>query len=125
MKNEDVVKEFINSHNEVKTKHLFIERNVLYSYGYHFPLCIKLIDGFIINLDGYSNTTANHKGILIRKVTDKDSFKEFEKDKQNHPNIVLMDTNQIKEFVNKIRELNINTIEDLNNFLMLNELKED
>ena len=42
MKNKEVVEDFVDSDKQSRTEHLFIEDNVLYSYGHHFPLGIKL-----------------------------------------------------------------------------------
>jgi len=120
VKNENVVYEFINGNNDkIKTKHLFFENNILYSYGYHYPLCIKLLNGYVVNLNGYSNTTARHKSILCYALNNT-NFKVLEKNKPN--NIVLLDTEQMKKLIEQIKELNINSIEDLKNFLIINNL---
>ena len=98
MKNNEITQDFING-NISKTQNLFIEKDksevlVLYSYGYHFPLSIKLLDGvFLINKDGYSNTTSQHKGSLCRDLGF-NSFKDLEKSHNEH--IVLMDTDELK-----------------------------
>lgn len=88
MKNREVCKDFIYSCDESKTKHLFIEnkkdgRCILFSYGYHFPMAIKLLDdSIIINTDGYSHTTACHKSYFATELGF-NSFKELEKSKDN------------------------------------------
>lgn len=71
VKNIDVCKRFVEGNYKLtNSKHLFIEKNpqgliVLYSYGYHFPLCIKLLDNtFLINCSKYSNTTSRHTSNL-------------------------------------------------------------
>jgi hypothetical protein len=47
------------------TKDLFIEGNVIYSYGHHFPIAIRFSDGTIIfNKDGYSMSTSRHKNLV-------------------------------------------------------------
>ncbi|GAG41002.1 unnamed protein product, partial [marine sediment metagenome] len=56
-----------------KTENLFSEKGdngqlILYSYGYHFPLCIKLGEKFLINSDGYSQTTTRHKSLMLRCI---------------------------------------------------------
>ena len=109
-KNKDVTNDFINGFVN-RTQNLFIKKNptnnilILYSYGYHFPLCIKLLDNtFLINSNGYSNTTARHKSLLCRDL----GFNNFKDLEQNHnkDNIILMDTNELKRvidmgFINK------------------------
>jgi len=96
MKNTQVTDDFIYGV-ESKTPHLFSKKNkevlVLYSYGYHFPLSIKLNDGvFLINSDGYSNTTSQHKRHLCRSL----GFNNFKDLEQNHDNnIILMTTEEL------------------------------
>lgn len=69
MKNEHVINAYIQCNYKIKTKHVFMEKGVLYSYGYHFPIALKLEGGlYLFNSDGYSNTTARHKGLLKRAV---------------------------------------------------------
>jgi len=63
MKNWDVIKKFVNGEKEGRTKHLFIEGNVLYSYGHHFPIAIRT-NMFIVNMDKYSVTTSRHQSYL-------------------------------------------------------------
>lgn len=99
MKNQEVVSQFVNW-NEAKTKHLFSEGNVLYSYGYHFPLCIRLFGGFIVNSDSYSHTTATHKGLIKRELDG---------------NFIEMNTEQL----NQIIQNNINTIKGAKELLIL------
>ena len=67
MKNSQVADAFRNGNEQAKTEHLFIEGNVIYSYGYHFPIAIKLNNRTLLfNADGYSQTTAKHKGYVKR-----------------------------------------------------------
>jgi len=92
VKNINVCEEFIKGNSKIKTKNLFIEKNctngvlILYSYGYHFPLSIKLTDGvFLVNSDKYSRTTARHKSNLMR----------------NLKNPLMFNTNQLKKVLLK------------------------
>jgi len=103
VKNEDVVKSFVNGLEDTKTPNLFIEKNInngvliLYSYGHHFPLGIKLLDNtFLININGYSNTTARHKSILCYELKNC-NFKQLALNK--HDNILLFDTQQLKKII--------------------------
>lgn len=68
MNNEQLLNLFVNGENNIKANNLFIEKGVLYSYGYHFPLCIKNGNEFIINSDKYSRTTSKHKTLLLREL---------------------------------------------------------
>lgn len=71
-KNIDVAECFANGNDDKKTNNLFIEDNVLYSYGYHYPLAIRLTDDngfkFIVNKDRYSQTTSCHRGLILRAI---------------------------------------------------------
>lgn len=46
-----------------KHGNLFIDNNIIYSYGYHYPLAIKINGSWFINDAGYSTTTAKHISI--------------------------------------------------------------
>lgn len=77
MKNETIILKFINGEVKGRTKNLFIEGEVLYSYGYHFPLCLRLNDlnggyKFIVNKSKYSMTTSRHQGYLRRNLKETD-----------------------------------------------------
>jgi len=99
MKNSEVAQEFVYGQ-EAQVKNLFSESKngklVLYSYGYHFPLCVKLKDGtYLFNGDGYSMTTAKHKGELARAL----GFSCFKDMVQNKPNIILHNTEELKQLI--------------------------
>ena len=102
VKNNNVVIDFIKGISKTETKHLFIEKlnngiSVLYSYGYHYPLSIKLLDNtFLINSNGYSNTTSKHKGLLCYALKNM-HFKELQKNKFN--DIMLFNTNELKKIL--------------------------
>jgi hypothetical protein len=69
MTKEQIIKNFIQGHEKGKTPNgsLFTEGRVLYSYNYHFPLCLRLEDGhFIFNKDKYSKTTSSQQSLLKR-----------------------------------------------------------
>jgi len=72
MKAEILIKQFIENNNiKLKNENLFCEDNVLYSYGYHFPLALKLNDGFIVvNLSKYSSSTSKQQYYLNKNVVE-------------------------------------------------------
>lgn len=41
---------------------------MLYSYGYHYPLAIRVKDLFLVNCSGYSSTTAKHTSHFYSSV---------------------------------------------------------
>lgn len=117
-KNYDVVKEFIGygTDESVKTKHLYFEEDVLFSYGNHFPLCVRLKKGFVLNSDGYSPTTAHHKGLCKRAIGD---------------DVILMTTREIKELIadnscykqGEYKPLRFLTISDINKLKLMRGLE--
>lgn len=119
MKNKNVSKAFAQGE-QAKTKNLFIEGDVIYSYGYHFPLCLRLNNGFVINSDGYSQTTARHKGEIVRAISEFMNFAELEKAYKNNEvnGILLKDTDYIKELIYK----NVKTLEEAKHLLTIQAL---
>lgn len=110
MKNKEVCTEFVSGY-EAKTKYLFAEttngKRVLYSYGYHFPLCVILADGTkLFNSSGYSATTSQHKGDMARAFGF-DSFKDMVK---NWNGLKLFDTDELNAI---IRNADINSEADI------------
>ena len=102
MKNKDVTNAFVNDYEEY-TKNLYTEYEsslvlVIYSYGHHFPLAIKMLDGHIVmNELGYSNTTQRHKGDLCRSLGF-DNFKDF-LDTHNSKDYSIMTTIKMKNLL--------------------------
>ena len=89
MKNKDIINAFIEGQEE-KVKNLFCKRDsfgrmVLFSYGEHFPLALKLDDCFVVNGNKYSQTTSCHQGILNRAIKGQ--------------KIIMVDTQKLKEII--------------------------
>lgn len=74
MNNTQVAEAFNNGAESGKGSNMFIEGNTIYSYGYHFPIAtrimIKDVQYYLFNKDGYSNTTAKHKGHVRRYLNE-------------------------------------------------------
>lgn len=52
-----------------KTKTMFFEDNVIYSYGYHFPIARHLDNGDILfTTQDYSVTTSQHKSKVLQSI---------------------------------------------------------
>lgn len=50
---------------------IFFVQNIIYSYGPHFPMAVKIPDGFyIVNGNRYSTTTSVHQRALLRAIPD-------------------------------------------------------
>jgi len=60
----ELVENFVN-HNATRGKasNMFVDGNTLYSYGYHFPLLVRLDWGYLQNADRYSATTSQHQSL--------------------------------------------------------------
>jgi len=121
MKNKNVCELFAQGETEGKTQHLFIEGNVIYSYGYHFPLSVRLFGGYVVNSDGYSVTTSKHKTELLRAITSFSSFAELLKAQKEgkEGNILIRDT----YFIKRLLENDIKRIEEARHFLTLKALE--
>lgn len=69
MRNLELAELFVNGNGDGNGSHLFIENNVMYSYGYHFPIAVRLSDGnFIVNKDRCSMTTSTHQNYVRREL---------------------------------------------------------
>ena len=125
-KNTDVIEEFCNfgDNKTIKSGSLFFEGDTLFSYDYHFPLCIRLKNGFIINSDGYSMTTSTHKGHLVRELTDCYNFKGLEKRKKegDFQEIKLMNTKEMRELLDEHEDLRFITLAELNKLRIIKSL---
>jgi len=118
MKNENVINSFVNGEKVAKTGHLFIEENVLYSYGHHYPLSIRLNGAFLVNKDDYSKTTARHAGYLIRNISPASCLSDLKKRLQkgeSFSNILLLNTQDM----NRVIAMEPNTLEEVNKNLVL------
>lgn len=47
---------------------IFFTGDTIYSYGYHFPMAIKLGFYYLVNADSYSPTTGKHQSYVQRNV---------------------------------------------------------
>lgn len=90
--NEQVAEAFMDGR-EDKSGTMFSEGDVVYSYGYHFPIAYRAKDGTIyFNKDGYSNTTARHKYHVRRYIN---AYKDVGKVKR----VVEVSTEELKEAI--------------------------
>ena len=61
MKNRTLAESFAKGRTKGKGSHMFIDGNVIYSYGYHFPIARLLDDKIaIITTRKYSSSTSRH-----------------------------------------------------------------
>ena len=107
MKNSQVAETFVNrrvwKEEKVEGSNFFIEGNVVYSYGHHFPLAIRLENNiFLLNGNGYSKTTGKHKGVVRREI-EKQGFKYY-----------VLTTDELKAIIDKgftnIKEVMLNNM---------------
>lgn len=70
--NEECVDAYVNMRSydgRTPTENMYFDGNVIYSYGSHFPMAVRLQNGFyILNGDKYSTTTGKHQSILWRQI---------------------------------------------------------
>tara|TARA_R100000789_G_C2989759_1_gene145777 strand:- start:710 stop:1036 length:327 start_codon:yes stop_codon:yes gene_type:complete len=72
--NKEIVDAFTNGET-AENRNMFVEkdyfgRTIIYSYGRHFPLCLRTKKGlFIINKDSYSQSTSRQQTILRNELT--------------------------------------------------------
>jgi len=101
MNNKKVGLLFAKGEENGKTPNLFIDGNVVYSYGYHFPIALRLKDNgefrYILNSDGYSNTTARHKNIIKNAVGENNIL--FFVDTNKLKNIISLNVKEYKELI--------------------------
>jgi hypothetical protein len=55
---------------KIGDSNVFYIADTLYSYGYHFPMAIKLGYYYLVNADRYSPTTGKHQSYVQRCVSD-------------------------------------------------------
>lgn len=100
MNNTQIAKLFAQEETKGTGSNLFIEDNVIYSYGYHFPIALRLKEDngfkFIFNSSGYSVTTSKHKNYVKCAIGESNI-------------LFFVDTNKLKELV----ELNVENIKEL------------
>ena len=125
MKNRNVIKEFVNlgTNERIKTKSVFFEGDVLFSWGHHFPIGIRLKDGWIINSDGYSKSTATHQNYLIYEIANLYDLKQLIKEKDKHKDILISNSREMKNLMDEHEDLRFITIEELNRLKILNKLE--
>jgi hypothetical protein len=69
MKNQDVADAFAEGATQGEAGHLFIDGDTIYSYGHHFPIARRIAPNkFLFTTKGYSQTTAVHKGRVMRAL---------------------------------------------------------
>lgn len=62
MNHADLCSHFVSGDTDGKASSMFIDGEVLYSYGYHFKLAMRLMHGeFLYNPDYYSSSTCKHQ----------------------------------------------------------------
>jgi hypothetical protein len=68
MKNSQIAERFAEGATRGKGSNMFIDGNTIYSYGYHFPIAIRVEGGYLWNRNSYSNSTAKHKNHVAHAI---------------------------------------------------------
>ena len=71
MTNQQVANEWYMGR-EAKTANIFVEGNIIYSYGHHFPMASFNNGAILFTTESYSNTTAKHKLCVFRAIDSTD-----------------------------------------------------
>lgn len=66
---EDLITRFRQGKKKGSASNMFIDEEVLYSYGRHFPLLIRMPFGYLMNGDRYSSSTSAHQRKCSRLAT--------------------------------------------------------
>lgn len=70
--NDAVIKRFANGDTAARAGNLFVENDIVYSYGSHFPLVVRLSNKgscrFVVNADKHSVTTSHHQTIALNNL---------------------------------------------------------
>lgn len=91
MNNRKLTHEYANDPSKnLKGSNLFSENEILYSYGYHFPIAKPYYNNnseiFLINSSGYSNTTVKHKSLAFSALSHKITI--------SVPEVILINPNE-------------------------------
>jgi hypothetical protein len=71
MSSDDLANSFSNGLTKGRASSMFIEDNVIYSWGYHFPIAVRLSEGtYLLNTDKYSSSTSTHQTYVKRAIVD-------------------------------------------------------
>lgn len=107
MNNSEIVERFFDGATKGKnyTSNLYIEDRILYSYGTHFPLAVRLPNRkYIMNADRYSHTTSIHQRLCWKHHPAMTSFGMLDQifaysaEKLAYGNILILDqTENVKE----------------------------
>lgn len=87
LRNDTVADLFAGGATEGESNSMFIERNVVYSYGHHFPIAVREEGVVYFNSDSYSMTTAHHKGFVRRALAERGI------------NVVMKNTEELKAMI--------------------------
>jgi len=61
----EIVSRFVDGKTKGAGANMYIDGNIIYSYGSHFPLMVKSNERFILNADKYSVSTSQHQSICF------------------------------------------------------------
>lgn len=101
LRNDFIAKEFASGSIKGQSKTMFIEGDVVYSYGYHFPIAKRVLTDkgmfYLFTKRGYSNSTSKHKAYVGYEIGD----------------AIHLDKDLDERFVPKQRYLNEDEVEQL------------
>lgn len=67
--NSELAKRFADGKTTGKANSMFIEGRAIFSYGFHFPIALRLSNGnYLFNTDKYSVSTSKHQSNVLSKL---------------------------------------------------------
>lgn len=106
MRTQDFIKEVATGQRTKagKCASVFFESGALYSYGYHYPLLVKIGGAWIVNDRGYSSTTGRHISYARQYATYRAEFNR-NLGTANKENILTAVKDSIKNLQDHLKEL--------------------
>lgn len=102
----EIAQKFAKGSEKATGSRMFIEGDTIFSYGYHFPIAKRYLDGFfLVNTDNYSSSTAKHKQYVFCAISDNVRKIIFIQgaDKTKATRTINEQTTEIKNLTEKIK----------------------
>ena len=111
--NKEVAEAFATKKGDKKSDTMFIEGDIIYSYGYHFPIAYRVGDLVFFNVENYSNTTAKHKSLVLSSLGRNKGYRK----------LIFVSLNQMKQLTNSVSDMINLTFEEYETETLLKYLK--
>ena len=111
-KNRDVAELFAQGKTDIRNHNgsLFVEGDVIYSYGLHFPIALRLYGEAVFNADRYSVTTSHHQS-YVREALISEGYRIYE-----------VDTITLQKYIEIKRKIHAQTIKEIETYYLTGRL---